>query len=74
MQFRQPSYVLACFKYLKMVQDQHAKAGIVQKQAAIFVRSEMNRFHSCLAIPLQLPEFLNEVSQLNHWFCLFKAL
>ena len=45
-----PAMSLLVSRYLKMVQEQHAKAGIVQKQAAIFVRSEMNRFLSCLAI------------------------
>ena len=58
-----PAMSLLVSRYLKMVQEQHAKAGIVQKQAAIFVRSEMNRFLSCLAILLQLPEFRDEVSQ-----------
>ena len=46
-----------------MVQEQQAKAGIVQKQAAIFVRSEMNKFLACLAVLLQLPELQDEVSQ-----------
>ena len=46
-----------------MVQEQQAKAGVSQRQAAIFLRKEMNNFLGWLAVCLLMPEFKDDVSQ-----------
>jgi len=50
-------------RYYKMVQEQQAKAGVSQRQAAIFLRNEMNNFLGWLAVCLLMPEFKDDASQ-----------
>ena len=46
-----------------MVQEQQAKAGVSQRQAAIFLKNQLLSFLNWLAVFLLMPEFQNEVSQ-----------
>ena len=50
-------------RYYKMVQEQQAKAGVSQRQAAILLRKELQVFLGWMAVCLLSPEFQDNVSQ-----------
>ena len=58
-----PALSRLVMRYLKMVQEQQAKAGVTQKQAAIFLKQQLRTLLSWLALFLALPEFADVVSQ-----------
>ena len=50
-------------RYFKMVQEQQAKAGVSQKQAAIFLGNQLQDFLRWLAVLLLMPECQDDISQ-----------
>ena len=58
-----PALARQVARYLKMVQEQQAKAGVSQRQAAIFLKNQLLSFLNWLAVFLLMPEFQDEVSQ-----------
>ena len=58
-----PALARLVSRYLKMVQEQQAKAGVVQRQAAICLKQQLRTFLSWLAIFIELPEFAHVTSQ-----------
>ena len=58
-----PALARLVSRYLKMVQEQQAKAGVVQRQAAICLKQQLRTLLSWLAIFIELPEFAHVISQ-----------
>ena len=50
-------------RYFKMVQEQQAKAGVSQRQAAIFLGNQLQDFLRWLAVLLLMPECQDDISQ-----------
>ena len=58
-----PALTRLVSRYLKMVQEQQAKADVTQRKAAIFLTQQLRTLLSWLAIFMELPEFADVISQ-----------